>query len=78
MSAKKAKLIGKYNSIKKIKNTNYKNLIEENIDVLAVSFREHGKTLDDAKGSVVRGLEVVEFACVYQGYLRVNFLKCRH
>ena len=24
---------------------------------------EHGKTLDDAKGSITRGLEVVEFAC---------------
>ena len=24
---------------------------------------EHGKTIPDAKGSVTRGLEVVEFAC---------------
>ncbi len=42
----------------------YKNLIEENLEDLAklVSI-EHGKTLDDAKGSITRGLEVVEFAC---------------
>ena len=42
----------------------YKVLIEENIQELAelVSL-EHGKTLEDAKGSVTRGLEVVEFAC---------------
>ena len=42
----------------------YKYLIEENIGELAeLVSREHGKTLDDAKGSVTRGLEVVEFAC---------------
>ncbi len=42
----------------------YKELIEKNIEHLAklVSV-EHGKTLDDSKGSVIRGLEVVEFAC---------------
>jgi len=42
----------------------YKQLIEDNIDELAdLVGREHGKTLTDAKGSVIRGLEVVEFAC---------------
>ena len=42
----------------------YKQLIEDNIDELAdLVGREHGKTLVDAKGSVIRGLEVVEFAC---------------
>ena len=42
----------------------YKQLIEENIDELAdMVGREHGKVLSDAKGSVIRGLEVVEFAC---------------
>jgi len=41
----------------------FQNLIEKDIENLAklVSI-EHGKTLDDAKGSVIRGLEVVEFA----------------
>tara|TARA_X000000950_G_C13919130_1_gene662447 strand:+ start:1067 stop:2554 length:1488 start_codon:yes stop_codon:yes gene_type:complete len=44
--------------------SNYKTLIEKNIDELAeLISKEHGKTLADAKGSVTRGLEVVEFAC---------------
>ena len=25
--------------------------------------REHGKTIEDAKGSITRGIEVIEFAC---------------
>ncbi len=42
----------------------YKNIIEDNIEVLAkIVSSEHGKTIEDAKGSVIRGLEVVEFAC---------------
>ena len=42
----------------------YKDSIEKDINNLAkLVSEEHGKTLDDAKGSVIRGLEVVEFAC---------------
>ncbi|MFM9816826.1 UNVERIFIED_CONTAM: CoA-acylating methylmalonate-semialdehyde dehydrogenase [Spiribacter pallidus] len=42
----------------------FKALIEANHDRLAECItREHGKTFSDAKGEVVRGLEVVEFAC---------------
>ena len=42
----------------------YKELLEKNVEDLAkIISEEHGKTLDDAKGSVIRGLEVVEFAC---------------
>ena len=52
----------------------YKQLIEENIDELAdLVGREHGKTLADAKGSVVRGLEVVEFACGIPHLLKGEF-----
>ena len=41
----------------------YKEIIEKNTEELAkIVSIEHGKTLDDAKGSVIRGLEVVEFA----------------
>ncbi len=44
--------------------SNYKSLIEKNIENIAkLICIEHGKTLEDAKGSVTRGLEVVEFAC---------------
>ena len=41
-----------------------KQLLEDNIDELArLLTEEHGKIVDDAKGSITRGLEVVEFAC---------------
>ena len=44
--------------------SNYKNIIEKNVEELAhLVSSEHGKTLEDAKGSIIRGLEVVEFAC---------------
>ena len=52
----------------------FKNLIEINIDELAkLVSQEHGKTLDDAKGSVTRGLEVVEFACGIPHLLKGEF-----
>ena len=42
----------------------YKELVSAHIDELAqLVSREHGKTLDDARGSVTRGIEVIEFAC---------------
>ena len=52
----------------------YKELIEKNVEELAkMVSREHGKTLDDAKGSVIRGLEVVEFACGIPHLLKGEF-----
>tara|TARA_X000000950_G_C13899574_1_gene654366 strand:- start:873 stop:2360 length:1488 start_codon:yes stop_codon:yes gene_type:complete len=52
----------------------YKELIEKNISTLAeLVSKEHGKTLDDAKGSVIRGLEVVEFACGIPHLLKGEF-----
>ncbi len=52
----------------------YKTLIEQNVDRLAkIVSEEHGKTLDDAKGSVIRGLEVVEFACGIPHLLKGEF-----
>ena len=54
--------------------SNYKTLIEKNIDELAeIVSVEHGKTLADAKGSVTRGLEVVEFACGIPHLLKGEF-----
>lgn len=42
----------------------FKDWMERNMDALAMAItKEHGKTFDDAKGEVQRGLEVVEFAC---------------
>ena len=52
----------------------YKNLIEKDINNLAkLVSQEHGKTLDDAVGSVTRGLEVVEFACGIPHLLKGEF-----
>jgi malonate-semialdehyde dehydrogenase (acetylating)/methylmalonate-semialdehyde dehydrogenase len=42
----------------------FKALIEENMQGLAeLLASEHGKVIDDAKGDIQRGLDVVEFAC---------------
>jgi malonate-semialdehyde dehydrogenase (acetylating)/methylmalonate-semialdehyde dehydrogenase len=42
----------------------FKELVEKNMDELArLVSNEHGKVLSDAKGSIQRGLEVVEFGC---------------
>ncbi len=35
--------------------------------------REHGKTLDDARGSITRGLEVVEYACGISAALKGEY-----
>jgi malonate-semialdehyde dehydrogenase (acetylating)/methylmalonate-semialdehyde dehydrogenase len=52
----------------------YKDLLERNIDALATAItREHGKTFEDAKGEVTRGIEVVEFACGIPHLLRGDF-----
>jgi NAD-dependent aldehyde dehydrogenases len=42
----------------------FKELIEKNYDELTkIIVSEHGKVYEDAKGSLTRGIEVVEFAC---------------
>ena len=42
----------------------FKELLEKHFEDLSRTVtREHGKTLDEARGSVRRGIEVVEFAC---------------
>jgi malonate-semialdehyde dehydrogenase (acetylating)/methylmalonate-semialdehyde dehydrogenase len=51
-----------------------KELIERDMDRLArLVTEEHGKTLEDARGSVTRGLEVVEFACGLPHLLKGEF-----
>ena len=39
----------------------------------AIITKEHGKTLDDAKGEVQRGIEVIEFACGMPHLLKGEF-----
>ncbi len=52
----------------------FKSLVEENIDKLAaIVTSEHGKVLSDAKGSCIRGVEVVEFACGIPQLLKGDF-----
>ncbi len=42
----------------------FKELVEKHMDELAkLVSEEHGKVISDAKGSITRGLEVVEFGC---------------
>ncbi|TVQ32212.1 MAG: CoA-acylating methylmalonate-semialdehyde dehydrogenase [Geminicoccaceae bacterium] len=51
-----------------------KRLLEAHMDELAqLVTAEHGKTLADAKGSLTRGLEVVEFACGIPQLLKGEF-----
>ena len=52
----------------------FKELIEKNFDELAkLIVSEHGKVYEDAKGSLIRGLEVVEFSCGIPHLLKGEF-----
>jgi malonate-semialdehyde dehydrogenase (acetylating)/methylmalonate-semialdehyde dehydrogenase len=52
----------------------FKELMESHLDELArLVSDEHGKVLSDARGSVMRGLEVVEFACGAPHLLKGHF-----
>ena len=52
----------------------FKELIEKNSDELTkIIVSEHGKVYEDAKGSLVRGLEVVEYACGIPQMLKGEF-----
>jgi malonate-semialdehyde dehydrogenase (acetylating)/methylmalonate-semialdehyde dehydrogenase len=51
-----------------------KTLLEQHTDELAeMVTREHGKTLSDAKGSIQRGIDVVEFVCGIPHLLKGNY-----
>ena len=52
----------------------FKDLIEKNEDELTkIIVSEHGKVYEDAKGSLTRGLEVVEYACGIPQMLKGEF-----
>ncbi len=52
----------------------YKELIEKNSDeLIKLIVSEHGKVYEDAKGSLTRGLEVVEYACGIPQMLKGEF-----
>lgn len=52
----------------------FRELLEKyQLDLAQIVTREHGKTLDDAKGSVARGIEVVELHCGLMNQLKGDF-----
>jgi len=52
----------------------FKELLNRHHDELAMLItREHGKVFTDAQGEVVRGIEVVEFACGIPNLLKTDF-----
>jgi len=52
----------------------FRDLVKRRMDELAALVSsEHGKTLEDARGSITRGLEVVEFACGIPQLLKGEF-----
>ena len=52
----------------------FKELIEKHSDELTkIIVSEHGKVYEDAKGSLTRGLEVVEYACGIPQMLKGEF-----
>ena len=52
----------------------FKELIEKNFDeIIKLIVSEHGKVYEDAKGSLTRGLEVVEFSCGIPHLLKGEF-----
>ena len=52
----------------------YKNLLDDNSAKIAeLVSREHGKTIEDAKGSLQRGIEVVEYACGIPNLLKGEY-----
>jgi malonate-semialdehyde dehydrogenase (acetylating)/methylmalonate-semialdehyde dehydrogenase len=53
----------------------YKQLLEENFEALArLVTREHGKTIEESRGDVRRGIDVVEMACGIPTLLMGQFL----
>jgi malonate-semialdehyde dehydrogenase (acetylating)/methylmalonate-semialdehyde dehydrogenase len=52
----------------------FRDLVDRHTDELArIISSEHGKVVDDAKGEVIRGLEVVEFVCGLPQLLKGEF-----
>jgi len=53
----------------------YSALLKEHLDELATLItNEHGKTLNDARASIQRGIDVVDYACGVPNHLTGNFV----
>ncbi|WP_116474478.1 CoA-acylating methylmalonate-semialdehyde dehydrogenase [Zobellella maritima] len=54
----------------------FKQLLEERADdICALISEEHGKTLEDARGELLRGIENVEYACGVPGLLKGDYTR---
>ena len=52
----------------------FRDILQKNqLDLARIVTREHGKTIDDAKGSIARGIEVVELYCGILTQLQGSF-----
>lgn len=52
----------------------FKHLLEEHLVELAgLISKEHGKTIDEAKGSIRRGIDVVDYLCAIPSLLKTDF-----
>ena len=51
----------------------FKELIENSDELTKIIVAEHGKVYEDARGSLTRGLEVVEYACGIPQMLKGEF-----
>lgn len=52
----------------------YRELVISNLDELAIMLsEEHGKTLADANGEILRGVEVIEFCTAINNHLKSDF-----
>jgi malonate-semialdehyde dehydrogenase (acetylating)/methylmalonate-semialdehyde dehydrogenase len=53
---------------------NFRGLLEKyRMDLAKIVTREHGKTIEDAKGSIARAIELVEFYCGLVGQLQGTY-----
>lgn len=62
-AAKRASIMFKYRQL----------LLDHTSEIATLISQEHGKTIADAKGEIARGIEVVEFACNINQYLKGEF-----
>lgn len=52
----------------------FRNLVDQHLDEIAhLITQEHGKTLNDARASIERGIDVLAYACDITNHLRGNF-----
>ncbi|MGE5762858.1 MAG: aldehyde dehydrogenase family protein, partial [Mycobacterium leprae] len=52
----------------------FRDAVERNLDALAeIVSDEHGKVVSDARGEVIRGMEIVEFACGIPSLLKGEY-----